>query len=191
MNQTSNSTRLIHIHASNPIIQSWTEREVSDLGFSTTDDPQSATVNLIADHPATWALHRLESLPATERTRTVVTTMTSHPVYLDCLASYKVSGVFVSMSEREMLASLYAASIRCQTYHAKSDLTKAELRVVRSLLKGMDADALACTLKVSQKTLNSHLSNVLCKLNYRDRTQLVAKVLGYCPERDGYLPSAA
>ena len=81
MNQTSNSTPLIHIHASNPIIQSWTEREVSHLGFGTTDNAQSAALNLIADHPATWALHRLESLPIAERTRTVVTTMTSHPVY--------------------------------------------------------------------------------------------------------------
>ena len=191
MNQNANSAPLVHVHASNPIIQSWTEREVEQLGFSTTRESQAVSVHLVADHPATWALHQLESFPASERTRTVVTTMTSHPVYLDCLASYKVSGVCVSMNEREMLASLYAASIRCQTYHAKSDLTKAELRVVRSLLKGMDADALACYLKVSQKTLNSHLSNVLCKLDYRDRTQLVAKVLGYCPERDGHLLSAA
>ena len=191
MNQTINSQPLIHIHASNPIIQSWTEREIEQLGFGTTDAPQSASVHLIADHPATWALHQLEALPVAERTRTVVTTMTSHPVYLDCLASYKVSGVCVSMSEREMLASLYAASIRCGTYHAKSDLTKAELRVIRSLLKGMDADTLATYLKVSQKTLNSHLSNVLCKLGYRDRTQLVAKVLGYCPERDSLLPRVA
>ena len=139
-----NSEPLIHVHASKPIIQSWTEREVEHLGFVTSLEPQPTGVHLIADHPATWALHRLEALPITERSRTVITMMTSHPVYLDCLASYKLSGVCVSMGGREMLASLYAASIRGQTYQAKSDLTKAELRVVRSLLKGMDADALAC-----------------------------------------------
>jgi DNA-binding NarL/FixJ family response regulator len=63
-----------------------------------------------------------------------------------------------------------------------SGLTRSELRIVRLLLQGYETREIARRADASEKTVNAHISNVLGKLGYRDRAQLIAKVLGYCPE---------
>lgn len=79
------------------------------------------------------------------------------------------------------VAALYAAATGTASTTITSGLTPTELRVVRLLLQGFGTREIARKVSASEKTVNAHISNVLGKLGYRDRAQLVAKVLGYCP----------
>lgn len=53
-----------------------------------------------------------------------------------------------------------------------------ELRVTRLLLAGMGTEDVATRLRVSGKTVNAHISNVLVKLGYENRAQYIAAILG-------------
>lgn len=105
-------------------------------------------------------------------------TQATHPVYLDCIASYHVAGVVTSTDEPAILSGVYAAASAQKTYQWKSGLTYMELRVTRSLLQGLDTRTVARQLSISAKTVNAHVSNVLGKLGYESRAQLVAHLLG-------------
>lgn len=51
------------------------------------------------------------------------------------------------------------------------DLTERELEVLRLIAQGMSNRELAQTLTISEKTVKTHVSNILSKLHLADRTQ--------------------
>jgi DNA-binding NarL/FixJ family response regulator len=170
------------VRASHESIREVVKYAVTQAGFRVADEYRPEVVQVLLDNPLLWAFEVLERIPKERLVYTVVSTVGSHPVYLDCLASYKPSGVFISTDGRSALAAIYAASVGSTSYQMASGLTKTELRIVRLLLKGRDPEAIACHAHIKRDTVNTHISNILSKLGYGDRTQLVAKVLGYCPD---------
>lgn len=171
----------VHVRTSHPafltLIQEIMERpDVEPHGTG-----GSGVAHVLLDFPLTWTLYQLERLDSIDRARTLVVTQATHPAYLDCLASYHVSGVATSTDERGIIAGLYAAASAQRSYHYRSPLTFMELRVVRLLLMGYDTQRAAKDLGVSYKTVNAHVSNALCKLGYENRAQLVVHILGMDP----------
>ncbi|MDZ7801537.1 MAG: helix-turn-helix transcriptional regulator [Trueperaceae bacterium] len=171
----------VHVHSSHPtfisLIQEVMDRP--DVEPSMASDPNVAHVLL--DFPLTWSMYQLERLDSIDRARTLIVTQAIHPAYLDCLASYHVSGVVTSTDGRGLVAALYAAAAAQRSYHYKSPLTFMELRVVRLLLMGFDTKRAARDLGVSFKTVNAHVSNALCKLGHDNRAQLVVHMMGAEP----------
>jgi len=136
------------------------------------------SAHLLLDLPLTWALGQLQNLDSVERARTVVVTQGSHPAYQDALGSFHISGVVTTLDERTLLSSIYAAASALRTYQWKSGLTYMELRVTRLLISGVGTDEVASLLRISSKTVNAHVSNILVKLGYENRAQYVASLLG-------------
>ena len=169
----------LKISASHILIQGLVNSAVTQTGFGLVDEYGPGVVHLVVDNPLLWAFEVLEQMPTEELACTVVSTIGSHPVYLDCLASYGPSGIFVATDERSGLAAIYAASKTIPSYHMTSGLTKTELKLVRLLLVGLETNAIAEYVHIRKETVNTHFSNVLNKLECKDRTQLVAKALGY------------
>jgi DNA-binding NarL/FixJ family response regulator len=56
-----------------------------------------------------------------------------------------------------------------------ADLTERELEIVRLVARGMSNAEIASEVNVSEATVKTHLTNVLRKLDLRDRTQLVVR----------------
>lgn len=56
-------------------------------------------------------------------------------------------------------------------------LSKREMEVAKAICSGMTNKQVADLLFISEKTVKSHVSNILLKLNLRDRVQLV---VDYC-----------
>jgi DNA-binding CsgD family transcriptional regulator len=139
--------------------------------------PGQFVATIVLDYPITWAFGYLERLDSIQRARTMVATQATHPAYLDCLASYHVSSVVASTDEPSLLSGVYAAATAQRTFHWRSGLTYMELRVVRLLLRALETNAVAERLSISPKTVNAHVSNVLCKLGLQSRSQLIAALL--------------
>jgi len=133
---------------------------------------------IILDYPLTWALKQLEQLNSIERSQTLVATQSDNPIYKDCLASFHLSGVVNSTNERAVLSAIYAAASAQRTYQRQSGLTYMELRVTRLLLKGYDTKNVSEELRISHKTVNAHISNILCKHGYDSRAQYIAVLMG-------------
>lgn len=136
---------------------------------------------LVLDFPLTWAMVRLTEMNSLDRARTLVVTQGTHAAYLDLLASFHVSGVVGTNDMRMLVTGIYAAASALKTYQWKSGLTYMELRVTRMLLQGLDTPSSAERLRVSQKTVNAHVSNILSKLGLDSRTQYVAALIGHNP----------
>lgn len=60
---------------------------------------------------------------------------------------------------------------RSEGVNAFSELTDRELDVLRLVAEGKSNQAIAAALVISEKTVKSHLSNILGKLHLADRTQ--------------------
>jgi DNA-binding NarL/FixJ family response regulator len=88
-----------------------------------------------------------------------------------------VSGVVCSTDEPALLSGVYAAATAQKTYQWRSGLTYMELRVTRALLRGLDTRGIATSLSISTKTVNAHISNILCKSGAENRAQYVAQLL--------------
>ncbi len=58
-----------------------------------------------------------------------------------------------------------------QTLGPLEELTERELEILIFLAKGMSNNDIACALSVTEKTVKTHVSNVLSKLNVKSRTQ--------------------
>lgn len=140
--------------------------------------PNQFTAHLLLDFPMTWALGKLSDMNSLDRARTLVVTQGTHPAYLDLIASFHVSGVAGTEDPRAIVAGIYAAASSLKTYHWRSGLTYMELRVTRLLLLGHDTAASAEQLRISQKTVNAHVSNILAKLGLESRTQFIATLVG-------------
>jgi DNA-binding NarL/FixJ family response regulator len=59
----------------------------------------------------------------------------------------------------------------------KSDLTFREMEVLKELVKGLNNREIASSLAIAEATVREHVSNILSKLNVRDRTQAVSIAL--------------
>jgi NarL family two-component system response regulator LiaR len=60
---------------------------------------------------------------------------------------------------------------RAESFNPWSDLSERELEVLRLIAGGMDNAEIAERLVISEKTVKSHVSNILSKLHVGDRTQ--------------------
>lgn len=139
------------------------------------------SAHLLLDFPLTWAVHRLSDMNSLDRGKTLVVTQGTHNAYLDLLASFHVSGVVDPHDLRAIVSGIYAAASSLKTYQWRSGLTYMELRVTRLLVQGADTQASAALLRVSDKTVNAHISNILAKLDLESRTQYLAALLGHNP----------
>lgn len=165
------------IAASHPNYERLVEDTLRRARLLGDDGPAPYLAHVILDYPLTWALGRLEELDSVLRARTLVATQANHPAYLDCVASYHVSGVVNSTDEPALLSGVYAAATAQRTYQWRSGLTYMELRVTRALLRGLDTKAVAAHLSISTKTVNAHVSNILCKSGSENRAQYIAHLL--------------
>lgn len=168
----------VDVDASHPNYEKVIEEILTAAGLLTPEGPVQYLARVILDFPLTWAISRLERSDSIMRARTLVATQATHPVYLDCLASYHVAGVVTSTDEPAILSGVYAAATAQKTYQWRSGLTYMELRVTRLLLQGHETRSAAAALSISTKTVNAHVSNILCKLGYENRAQFVAHLLG-------------
>ena len=175
----------VEIDAAHATFQRLIEPLLESAGLGKQDGPIRYLAHVILDYPLTRAIPRLEEANSLVRARTLVMTQATHPVYLDCLASYHVAAVVSSTDEPAILGGVYAAASAQKTYQWQSGLTYMELRVTRLLLQGLDTRSTASRLSISSKTVNAHVSNILGKLGYESRAQLVAKLLGYEEEVGG------
>lgn len=170
------------IDASHPAYERLIDDALRKANLLTDDGPTRYLAHVLLDFPLTWALKRLDTLDSVLRARTVVATQAHHPAYLDCLASYHVSGVVTTTDEPALLSGVYAAATAQRTYQWRSGLTYMELRVTRLLLRGLDTKGLAHALSISTKTVNAHVSNVLCKTGAENRAQLIARLIDHPAE---------
>jgi DNA-binding CsgD family transcriptional regulator len=174
----------VQVHSSHPAFLSLIQDVMDRPDVEPYGSGESGVAHVMLDFPLTWALYQLERLDSIDRAQTLIVTQAAHPAYLDCLASYHVSGVATSTDVHGIVAGLYAAASAQRSYHYRSPLTFMELRVVRLLLMGYDTQRAARDLGVSYKTINAHVSNALCKLGYDTRAQLVVHLMGIDPRAE-------
>jgi len=166
------------IDASHPNYERLVEEALRRANLIGDGGPATYLAHVVLDYPLTWAIRRLEGLDSVMRARTLVATQATHPAYLDSIGSYHVSGVVCSTDEPALLSGVYAAATAQRTYQWRSGLTYMELRVTRALLRGLDTRGIASSLSISAKTVNAHVSNILCKSGAENRAQYVAQLLG-------------
>jgi len=73
-----------------------------------------------------------------------------------------------------LIQELHAAQGASQTQGAGApfaDLTERELEVLRLIAQGLSNAEIAAQLVISERTVKSHVSNILSKLHLSDRTQ--------------------
>lgn len=172
------TTAAVQLHTSHSSFRPLVENVLSRAGIPSAEEFSHGVAKVVLDFPLTWAFQQLEPLDSFERSHTLVCTQASHSAYLDCLASYHLSAVVNCTNENALLSAIYAASSAQRIYQYSSSLTYMELRVTRLLLMGRDTRMLAQELRISHKTVNAHVSNILCKLGYESRAQYVAVLMG-------------
>ena len=59
---------------------------------------------------------------------------------------------------------------------SSADLTDGELRVLRQVMEGLEYDEIASELNISRSTVNYHISNILSKTGYQNKTLLAIAV---------------
>lgn len=167
----------IQVKVSHPDFRALVEPVVGASDLHDHDEGKYGVAEIILDYPLTWAFDQLEEMNSIERARTLVVTQAVHPAYLDSLASYHVSSVVVSTDRNGLLSGIYAAAASQRAYHYRSELTYMELRVTRLLIRGKETKEIAEDLQVSYKTVNAHVSNILCKLGLTSRAQFLAELI--------------
>ncbi|MFA5594320.1 MAG: helix-turn-helix transcriptional regulator [Trueperaceae bacterium] len=173
----------------------------ADVGFSTLVQPVVEKIDttaenwqngnyahILLDFPLTWAIGRLTRMNSVERARTVVVTQASHAAYKDMLAAFHVSSVVDAHDANALITGIYAAASAMKVYQWRSGLTYMELRVTRLLVQGYDTASAAESLRVTQKTVNAHVSNILTKLGLDTRAQYVATLIAH---HEGLVPEPA
>lgn len=174
----SATSTVVQLHASHASFRPLVEGVLGQAGISSSEKFRHGVAKVVLDFPLTWAFKQLEPLDSFERSHTLVCTQAGHSAYLDCLGSYHLSAVVNCTDENSLLAGVYAAASAQRIYQYRSGLTYMELRVTRLLLTGHDTRTLARLLRISHKTVNAHVSNILCKLGYDSRAQYIAHLMG-------------
>lgn len=169
----------INVIAANDSYRKLVQPVLDHLAGQGSSEYAQLQAHLVLDFPLTWAIGVLSGMNSLDRARTMVVTQGSHEAYRDMLASFHVSGVAGPDDIRMLIAGVYAAASALKTYQWRSGLTYMELRVTRLIVQGFDTASSANKLKVSQKTINAHVSNILSKLGLESRTQYLASILGH------------
>lgn len=167
----------IQVKVSHPDFRALVDPVLGKTDLRDEDEMGPGVAEIILDYPLTWAFGQLEQMNSIERARTLVVTQAVHPAYLDSLASYHVSSVVVSTDRNGLLSGVYSAAASQRSYHWRSGLTYMELRVTRLLIRGKETKEIAEDLQVSYKTVNAHVSNILCKLGLASRAQFLAVLI--------------
>ena len=165
------------LKVSHPDFRNLVDPVLDRTGLQDHDEAKPGVAEIILDYPLTWAFDQLEEMDSIQRARTLVVTQAVHPAYLDSLASYHVSSVVISTDRNGLLSGIYAAASSQRSYHWRSELTYMELRVTRLLIRGKETKEIAEELQVSYKTINAHVSNILCKLGLTSRAQFLATLI--------------
>ena len=58
-----------------------------------------------------------------------------------------------------------------------SILTKRERQIVNYLIKGYESKEIASLLNVTDKTIRNHISNIIIKLDVKNRLQAIIKLI--------------
>jgi DNA-binding CsgD family transcriptional regulator len=58
------------------------------------------------------------------------------------------------------------------------NVTAREMDVIGGMIKGWTAEAIACSLRVAERTVKTHISSIYRKFNVKSRVALVNRVLG-------------
>ena len=58
-----------------------------------------------------------------------------------------------------------------------SVLTKRERQIVNYLIKGYESKEIASLLNVTDKTIRNHISNIIIKLDVKNRLQAIIKLI--------------
>lgn len=164
--------------SSHPCYHALVEPLLERHGLEPAPEFRHGVALIVLDYPLGWAFGVLDGTDSFRRSHTLVVTQAQHPVYRDCLGSHHVSGVVDLRDESLLLSAVYAAANAQRLHRPPAGLTYMELRVTRLLLQGLDTRDIAAALRISHKTVNAHVSNVLCKLEYDSRAQYIAKLMG-------------
>jgi DNA-binding NarL/FixJ family response regulator len=131
----------------------------------------------------------LEELAMAYRTRLSITVTTSFtPVQLDAKAEHALLRIAKESSPEEVVAAVRAAATGESRLHPMvaarllrevqqrdrsplGELTPRELEVLAQIARGRSSQEIATELSVSERTVKTHVSNILSKLHLADRTQ--------------------
>ena len=64
-----------------------------------------------------------------------------------------------------------AIDLHIHSIHSDGDLTPRELEVLAHIAQGQSNREIALSLSISEKTVKTHVGNILSKLHLSDRTQ--------------------
>ncbi len=73
---------------------------------------------------------------------------------------------------RKLMDAVRAEPAATQREPTRADLSDRELEVIRLVAEGLNNREIASRLVISEKTVKTHISHILSKLNLDDRTQL-------------------
>lgn len=102
----------------------------------------------------------------------------------DAPAEELISAIFQVAAGHSILPPNIAAKLVTRIRHGggsperpSANLTERELDILRLIAQGSPNKEIAATLHISENTVKTHISNVLHKMDAKDRTEAVAKAL--------------
>jgi DNA-binding NarL/FixJ family response regulator len=134
----------------------------------------SSDVVVVSDAPRTKALHAPRN--------SLIITDNPHPAYLDIIrAQHPIAVILTTQginSVYKVMQIVQAGGKALDHLPLLSEsFTPTERSILRYLILGHSPSEIVNLLKCTRITLNVHVSKLLEKLNYEDRTQLVSRVL--------------
>ena len=148
--------------------------KIQVIGLSALEEDHAA----LAMHRAGAYSYVVKSAAAIELVR-IVHAAHSHAV---TLASRDASG----RSNRALVNSSKHKRTRTRKHRTPHNLTRRELDVMRTLMLGCSNKEIARRLVISERTVQTHLSNIFAKMQVTSRTEVVLAAIN-----NGWLPPTA